>query len=82
MLVCRDLATESFVVPQDDCLEMYYYLGIARDEMGQYDQAFEALRQAINEDPRNQRAESLWAKYHLATLYERRGHQTTARPQH
>jgi len=26
---------ESFVVPQDDCLEMYYYLGIARDEMGQ-----------------------------------------------
>ena len=26
MLVSRDPATESFVVPQDDCLEMYYYL--------------------------------------------------------
>jgi hypothetical protein len=24
MLVCRDPATESFVVPQDDCLETYY----------------------------------------------------------
>jgi tetratricopeptide (TPR) repeat protein len=78
-LVSRDQATESFVVPQDDRLEMYYYLGIAHNEMGQYDQAFEALRQAINEDPRNQRDESLWAKYHLAALYERRGHQTTAR---
>ena len=79
MLASRDQATESFVVPQDDRLEMYYYLGVARNEIGQYDQAFEALRQAINEDPRNQRDESLWAKYHLATLYERRGHQTTAR---
>jgi tetratricopeptide (TPR) repeat protein len=75
----RPSTKESFVVPQDDCLEMYYYLGIARNEMGKYDQAFEALRQAINEDYRNQRDESLWAKYHLATLYERRGHQTTAR---
>jgi len=54
-------------------------LGIARDEMGQYDQAFEAPRQAINEDHRNQRDESLCAKYHLAILYARRGHQTTAR---
>ena len=58
---------------------MYYYLGIARDEMGQYDQAFEAPRQATNEDHRNQRDESLCAKYHLAILYARRGHQTTAR---
>ena len=33
----RHISHESFVVPQDDCLEMYYYLGIARDEMGQYD---------------------------------------------
>jgi tetratricopeptide (TPR) repeat protein len=78
-LASRDQATESFGVPQDDRLEMYYYLGIAHNEMGQYDQAFEALRQAINEDPQNQRDESLWAKYHLATLYERRGRQTTAR---
>jgi hypothetical protein len=31
----RPSSKESFVVPQDDCLEMYYYLGIARDEMGQ-----------------------------------------------
>jgi tetratricopeptide (TPR) repeat protein len=64
---------------QDDRLEMYYYLGIARNETGQYDLAFEALRQAINEDPRNTYDASLWAKYHLATLYERRGQATTAR---
>jgi Tfp pilus assembly protein PilF len=37
-----------------------------------------ALRQAINEDPRNEHDESLWAKYHLAILYERRGQRTTA----
>jgi tetratricopeptide (TPR) repeat protein len=71
-------ATESFVVPQDDRFKMYYYLGVAYNETGQYDEAFTALRQAINEDPRNEHDESLWAKYHLATLYERRGQHTTA----
>jgi tetratricopeptide (TPR) repeat protein len=64
---------------RDDRLEMYYYLGLAYNRTGRYDQAFEALRQAINEDPGNERNESLWAKYYLATLYERRGQSTTAR---
>ena len=72
-------ASETSLEPPDDRFEMYYYLGIARNETGQYDQAFEALRQAINEDPRNAHDASLWAKYHLATLYERRGQSTTAR---
>jgi len=61
----RPSTKESFVVPQDDCLEMYYYWGVARNEMGQYDQAFEALRQAINEDHRNQRDESLSLQRYL-----------------
>jgi tetratricopeptide (TPR) repeat protein len=72
-------ASETPFGQRDDRLEMYYYLGIARNEIGQYDLAFEALRQAINEDPRNEHDVSLWAKYHLATLYERRGQPTTAR---
>jgi tetratricopeptide (TPR) repeat protein len=78
-LARRSHAAETPLGQQDDRLEMYYYLGIARNETGQYDLAFEALRQAINEDPRNEHDASLWAKYHLATLYERRGQPTTAR---
>jgi tetratricopeptide (TPR) repeat protein len=78
-LARRAQASETSLGQQDDRLEMYYYLGIARNETRQYDLAFEALRQAINEDPRNTYDASLWAKYHLATLYERRGQATTAR---
>ena len=47
----RHHASETSLGPQDERFEMYYYLGIARNETGQYDLAFEALRQAINEDP-------------------------------
>jgi tetratricopeptide (TPR) repeat protein len=79
VLARRSHASETPLGQQDDRLEMYYYLGIARNETGQYDLAFEALRQAINEDPGNVYDASLWAKYHLATLYERRGQPTTAR---
>jgi tetratricopeptide (TPR) repeat protein len=77
-LARRQHTTEFFLSHQDDRFEMYYYLGVAYNETGQYDEAFTAFRQAINEDPRNERDESLWAKYHLATLYERRGQHTTA----
>lgn len=78
-LARRHHASETSRGPQEERFEMYYYLGIARNETGQYDLAFEALRQAINEDPRNEHDASLWAKYHLATLYERRGQPITAR---
>jgi tetratricopeptide (TPR) repeat protein len=58
---------------RDDRFDLYYYLGLAFNETKQYAKAFSAFRQAINEDPRSVRDETLWAKYHLATLYERRG---------
>jgi tetratricopeptide (TPR) repeat protein len=63
----------------DGRFDLYYFWGLALNETGQYDQAFQAFRQAINADPRTLRDESLWAKYYLATLYERNGQATTAR---
>lgn len=63
----------------NDRFSMYYHLGRALKETHQYDQAFDAFRQAINQDPRTLQDDTLWAKYHLATLYERRGQVTTAR---
>jgi tetratricopeptide (TPR) repeat protein len=64
---------------REERFDLYYYWGIALTETGQYDQAFQAFRHAINEDPSARRAKSLWARYHLATLYERRGQTVTAR---
>lgn len=63
----------------DDRFDLYYFWGLALKETGQYDQAFQAFRQAITADLRTRRDESLWAKYHLATLYERSGQAATAR---
>jgi tetratricopeptide (TPR) repeat protein len=64
---------------RSDRFSMYYHLGRALKETNQYDKAFDAFRQAINQDPRMLQDDTLWAKYHLATLYERRGQTTTAR---
>jgi tetratricopeptide (TPR) repeat protein len=71
--------TETILVQRDDRFDLYYFWGRALDETGQYAEAFSAFRQAINEDPRTLRDETLWAKYYLATLYERRGQAKTAR---
>lgn len=59
--------------------DLYYFLGRALRETAHDEDAFEAFRQAINYDPRTLKDESLWAKYYLATLYERRGAVKTAR---
>jgi tetratricopeptide (TPR) repeat protein len=72
-------ADPSRLVQRDDRFDLYYRLGTALNELGRYDQAFTALRQAINQDPRAEKDETLWAKYHVARLYERRGHLKTAR---
>jgi cytochrome c-type biogenesis protein CcmH/NrfG len=53
--------------------------GQALYETAQDALAFEALRQAINQDPGNVKDASLWAKYYLAILYERRGEANIAR---
>ena len=58
---------------RDDRFELYYFWGQALYETAQDALAFEALRQAINQDPGNARDASLWAKYYLGILYERRG---------
>ena len=64
---------------RDDRFELYYLWGQALYETAQDALAFEALRQAINQDPGNARDASLWAKYYLAILYERRGEANIAR---
>ena len=64
---------------RDDRFDLYYFWGQALYETGQDALAFEAFRQALNQDPGNTRDASLWAKYYLGILYERRGAVTTAR---
>ena len=64
---------------RDDRFDLYYFWGQALYETGQDALAFEAFRQAINQDPGNTRDASLWAKYYLGILYERRGAVKTAR---
>jgi tetratricopeptide (TPR) repeat protein len=64
---------------RDDRFDLYYFWGQALYETGQDALAFDAFRQAINQDPGNTRDASLWAKYYLGILYERRGAVKTAR---
>jgi tetratricopeptide (TPR) repeat protein len=63
---------------RDDRFDLYYFWGQALYETAQDGLAFEALRQAINQNPGNTKDASLWAKYYLAILYERRGEVKTA----
>jgi tetratricopeptide (TPR) repeat protein len=63
---------------RDDRFDLYYFWGKALYETGQDALAFEAFRQAINQDPTNTKDASLWAKYYLGILYERRGAVKTA----
>ena len=72
-------AAVSAPLSRDDRFDLYYFWGQALYEMGQDALAFEAFRQAINQDPGNSKDASLWAKYYLGILYERRGAVKTAR---
>jgi tetratricopeptide (TPR) repeat protein len=63
---------------REDRFDLYYTWGRALLDTQDDAQAFQAFRQAINQDPRAEKDESLWAKYYLATLYERRGATKTA----
>ena len=63
---------------RDDRFDLYYFWGQALYETAQDALAFEAFRQAINQDPANTKDASLWAKYYLGILYERRGAVKTA----
>ena len=72
-------AAVSAPLARDDRFDLYYFWGQALYETGQDALAFEAFRQAINQDPGNVKDASLWAKYYLGILYERRGAVKTAR---
>jgi tetratricopeptide (TPR) repeat protein len=63
---------------RDDRFDLYYIWGQALYETGQDVLAFDALRQAINQDPGTVKDATLWAKYYLGILYERRGAVKTA----
>lgn len=62
-----------------DRFDLYYTWGQALLAMDQDEPAFEAFRDAVNNDPGTSRDETLWAKFHLATLYDKRGLDETAR---
>ena len=62
-----------------DRFDLYYTWGQALLDTNQDAPAFDAFREAINNDPATSRNETLWAKFHLATLYEKRGLAETAR---
>lgn len=62
-----------------DRFDLYYFWGLALNETSRYAESFVAFRQAINEDLRGKKDETLWAKYHLANLYARQGQTKTAR---
>ena len=62
-----------------DRFDLYYTWGQALLDADQDDQAFGAFREAINNDPGASRDETLWAKFHLAALYDKRGLDETAR---
>jgi tetratricopeptide (TPR) repeat protein len=64
---------------RDDRFDLYYTWAGALYERGRDDQAFNAFRQAINQDPQADKDDTLWAKFHLAELYQRRGQRKTAR---
>jgi tetratricopeptide (TPR) repeat protein len=67
------------LVDTNDRFDLYYIWARALFDTDQDELAFEAFRGAINNDPRTARDESLWAKFYLATLYEKRGSVETAR---
>lgn len=67
------------LVNTDDRFDLHYIWGRALLDTGQDESAFEAFRSAINHDARAARDETLWAKFYLATLYDKRGSLETAR---
>ena len=71
-------ASQAILAQRDDRFDLYYLWGTALNERREYESAFRVLRRAINQDVRASKDDTLWAKYHLARLYERRGQAKTA----
>jgi tetratricopeptide (TPR) repeat protein len=78
VLAAALVETPSRLATPDNRFDLYYTRGQALHKTEHYSLAFEAFRQAINHDPQAHRDESLWAKYYLAMLYERRSATKTA----
>ena len=62
-----------------DRFDLYYTWGRALLDSDRDEAAFEAFREAVNYDPGTSRDDTLWAKFNLATLYDRQGLGETAR---
>ena len=62
-----------------DRFDLYYTWGRALLDSDRDEAAFEAFREAVNYDPGASRDDTLWAKFHLATLYDGQGLGETAR---
>lgn len=77
-LAARLESGEAVLARRHDRFDLYYFWGLGLQQVERHTEAFSAFRQAINTDPRAVRDETLWAKYHLARLYERRGQAKTA----
>lgn len=78
--LAAQLKLHDTVLPSSrDRFDLYYFWGLALNETSRYAESFVAFRQAINEDPRGEKDETLWAKYYLAGLYARQGQTKTAR---
>ena len=71
-------ASQTILAQRDDRFDLYYLWGTALNERQEYEPAFRAFRRAINQDARASKDDTLWAKFHLARLYERRGQAKTA----
>ena len=78
-LAARLNASPAVLVQRDDRFDLYYTWATALHELGRDDLAFNAFRQAINQDPQADKDDTLWAKFHLAQIYQRRGQHKTAR---
>lgn len=70
---------DTVLTSSHDRFDLYYFWGLALNETSRYAESFTAFRQAVNEDPRGKKDETLWAKYYLAGLYARQGKTKTAR---
>ncbi len=77
-LEARLSASQVILAQRDDRFDLYFLWGTALNERQEYEPAFRAFRRAINQDVRARKDDTLWAKYHLARLYERRGQAKTA----
>jgi tetratricopeptide (TPR) repeat protein len=71
--------SQDILVDRSDRFDLFYTWAVALTELGLHDSAFSAYRKAINQDPRETKDKTLWAKFQVARHYERQQQYKTAR---